>query len=154
MTPPQTRRNEGEVLQDEWLSCYGESWNGIICPESFSHPAKFSLALVKKIYDHIAEEGWLKSGDTILDPFGGVGLGAYRSLQDGYTFYAIELEPDFVDRGRGCDCTGIDRTAWVRFYGRWSRPNRRDGRYWCPRCLTEAPQVTGGLKPKRRTFRT
>src|SRR5262245_15135556 len=115
-----------------WESCYGESWNGIIYSESFSHPAKFSLALLKTIYAHIAEEHWCQPGATILDPFGGVSLGAYGSRQAGYSWVGIELEQDFVDRGQGCDCTGLSKAAWVRFFGRWSRVNRQDGRSYCP----------------------
>ena len=29
-----------------WHGCYDDSWNGLICPDAFGHPAKFSRGLL------------------------------------------------------------------------------------------------------------
>ena len=78
---------------------YSDSWQGEITPEAFSHPAKYSRALIRKIYQHMLESGWFKPGDKVVDPFGGVALGAYQALQNGLVWWGCELEPKFVKLG-------------------------------------------------------
>jgi len=91
---------------DTWRHCYDSGWNGLIVPESYSHPAKFSRTLIQRIYQHCSEEGWLKPGATVLDPFGGVGLGACDALQQGLRWLGVELEPRFVALANGFACDG------------------------------------------------
>jgi len=45
------------------------------------------------------ESGWIKAGDKVIDPFGGVALGAYHAMQNGLVWCGCELEPKFVDLG-------------------------------------------------------
>lgn len=106
------------------------------------------------MYAHIAQQNWLSEGQTVLDCFGGVALGGYDAIRAGYQWVGVEVEPRFIDMGRGCDCTGISKADWVRFYGRWSRVSHTLGHHWCPRCLAEAPQITGMPPSRKRTFRT
>ena len=114
---------------------------GILIPAAFAHPAKISLALVKKIFAHALELGWIRKGDTCVDPFAGIGGVAFGAMAAGLKFTGQELEPHFVDLVNGVKCTGISKANWVRFYGRWEKANRRDGRHWCPNCLAQAKQV-------------
>ena len=137
-----------------WSQCYTLSWQGLCVPETMAHPAKYSVALIRRIMQHIGEEGWIEPGGWILDPFGGVGLGGRAALEAGYHFLANELEPHFVDIGRGCDCTGLSKEAWVRFYGRARRVSHSEDRHYCPRCLSQASQVIGNATGQKRTFRT
>ena len=83
----------------EWHGLYGESWQGEIVPEAFSHPAKFSRALIRKIYEFLQGEGLLAAGDHIIDPFGGVALGALEAMRRGMHWHGCELEPRFVELG-------------------------------------------------------
>lgn len=85
---------------DEWTGCYPSSWKGVIVPEAMSHPAKFSSKLIRRIYEHLFEEGFVKEGDRVLDPFGGVALGALHAQTMGLAWVGCELEPKFVDIGR------------------------------------------------------
>lgn len=125
----------------EWQGCYDESWVGILVNEAMSHPAKYSRGLIRRIYQHCLERGYLKAGDLVADPFGGTGAGALDALANGINYIAVELEPRFVDMAAGCDCTGISKADWTRFYGRWSQINHKDGRHWCPQCIAEASQI-------------
>lgn len=127
--------------QSDWHNLYSGGWQNIIVPEAFSHPAKFSRKLIEHIYEHAVGEGWLREGDTVLDPFGGVALGAWPALRLGLNFVGVELERPFCDMGGGCDCTGMSRADWVQYFGRWERVRYKDGRHWCPRCLAEAKVV-------------
>jgi hypothetical protein len=34
---PSAKKDEGEVLQDTWDACFGQSWQGLIVPEAFAH---------------------------------------------------------------------------------------------------------------------
>ena len=131
----------------DWHGCYGDKWNGEATHLSTIHPAKFSKALIRRIYDFLLFEGHLTPGDTVLDPFGGVALGACYALRHGLNWLGCELEARFVDLGHGCDCTGISKADWVRFYGRWDKVNHRGGRHWCPECLAQAKQVVPSPPP-------
>jgi len=100
-------------LTDDWHRCYGEGWQGIIVPEAFVHPAKFSRALIRRIYKHAFEKGWLKTSDTVLDPFGGVALGALEAMRRGLVWVGVELEDRFVQLGQA----NID--LWNQRYSKW-----------------------------------
>lgn len=84
---------------DEWNNCYPSKWRGLIVPGAMTHPAKFSSRLIRRIYTHMKEEGWLRIGDTVLDPFGGVALGALEAMRHGCSWVGVELEQKFVDLG-------------------------------------------------------
>ena len=133
---------------DAWEKCYRESWKGIATPQSIkSHPAKFSKSLIERIYDHVTECGWAKPGSYVLDPFGGVGLGAYPAMMRGLSWVGIEIEQDFVKLGQGCECWGITREEWVRDYG---RPHALM-KHRCPKCLGDFSEV---LPPLRIIYST
>ena len=85
---------------DEWKGCYPSSWKGMIVPEAMSHPAKFSSKLIRRIYEHLRAEGWVKSGDKVIDPFGGVALGSLDAMRLGLEWFGVELEVKFVDIGQ------------------------------------------------------
>lgn len=83
----------------DWHSLYGESWQGEIVPDAFSHPAKFSRGLIRKIYSHMLEQGYLSEGNMVIDPFGGVALGALEAMVNGCFWVGCELEEKFVKLG-------------------------------------------------------
>lgn len=128
----------------DWYGCYREGWGkGRLLPASFSHPAKGAYGLSERIYDFAIEQGWLKAGDCVLDPFAGVAGFALAAMRRGIHFFGVELEQTFVDMGQGCDCTGISKEDWVRYYGRWEKVRHKDGRHWCPHCLNVARRIDG-----------
>ena len=79
----------------DWFGCYDGGWKGLIVPEAFAHPAKFSYRLIQRIYAHGLKEGYWKVGDTIGDPFGGVGLGGICAAYAGLRWKGVELEKRF-----------------------------------------------------------
>jgi hypothetical protein len=132
------------MIERDWRD-YDEKWTpGDITDEAISHPAKFNRGLIKRIYMHLLQHHYVEPGQTILDPFGGVALGAADALQAGLNWVGVELEQNFADMSDGCDCTGMSKADWRRFYGRWGKAAYTDGRHWCPRCLAQAGQVSGG----------
>jgi hypothetical protein len=124
------------IKPDVWQNCYIEMWKGFIVDEAFCHPAKFSHALIGKIYDHALKMGWVKKGDYILDPFAGVALGALHSLINGLNWIGVELEQKFVDMGGYFECPGVTKKEWIRFFakGRQGKVNYKHGIHWCPVC--------------------
>src|SRR5262245_55532514 len=86
--------------EDVWAGCYGENWQSILTSDSYQHPAKFSRALIRRIYEHALAEGWLWPGSLVLDPFAGVGCGAWDSMAHGVRWLGVELEPRFVALGQ------------------------------------------------------
>jgi hypothetical protein len=104
------------MKESDWQGCYDLSWKGIIVDEAMSHPAKFAHGLIRRIYQHLRESYGVQADDTILDPFGGVGLGALYALKAGLNWYGVELEQRFVDLGQ----QNIDR--WNREYGPHFQP--------------------------------
>jgi hypothetical protein len=98
------------VVQDTWVGCYDDSWKGLIVPDAFAHPAKYSRALIQRLYQHAAAEGWVWPGATVLDPFGGPAGGGLDAALAGYRWVGVELEPRFCALGHGFGCGGdIDR---------------------------------------------
>ncbi len=85
---------------DEWERCYEGNWKGSITDESFTHPAKFSFALIRRILKHMREQGWLRKGMTIVDPFAGVGCGGIACARLGHQWVGVELEPKFVEMAK------------------------------------------------------
>ncbi len=85
--------NQWEII--EWRGCYPSNWKGVVSPDAMSHPAKFSSKLIRRIYDHMIEENWVKAGDCVIDPFGGVALGAFDAMGHGLNWTGIELEERF-----------------------------------------------------------
>jgi hypothetical protein len=100
------------MLTDDWHGLYSEGWKGEIVEEAFKHPAKFSRALVRHIYQHCRNESWLAVGDAVCDPFGGVALGALDAMRLGLHWTGVELEPKFAALGNA----NID--AWAARYAR------------------------------------
>jgi len=86
-------RNDAELTI--WNGMYKKNWQGVICEEAFRHPAKFSRSLINQIYLYLFEKGYIKKGDTILDPFGGVSLGSLDAANYGLQWVGIELEGFF-----------------------------------------------------------
>lgn len=84
---------------DNWKNCYPSNWKNLIVKDAITHPAKYSSKLIRKIYEHIVEEGWVKAGDHVADPFGGVALGALDAMRLGLAWRGIELEPKFAALG-------------------------------------------------------
>lgn len=119
------------MIEADWYNCYGKMWTGIITPESFAHPAKFSRALIQRIYAHALEQGYISTGAVIVDPFGGVALGALHAMQNGLHWVGVELEEKFVILGRGMDCSGID----AAFYRRYQQRGKKGLKLGiCPEC--------------------
>lgn len=100
------------ILTDDWYGCYGDLWKGIITDESFAHPAKFSRALIARIVDHLIDGGYVEAGSTVIDPFGGVALGALPCLLRGLNWQGVELEQKFVDLGNA------NLALWRERFGR------------------------------------
>ncbi len=85
---------------NDWYGLYSETWQGKITKASYKHPAKFAPGLIREIYNHHIAEGWLQAGNTVIDPFGGVALGALNAILLGINWIGIELEERFVTLGR------------------------------------------------------
>lgn len=87
------------MIIDEWRGAYPSNWAGLIVPDAIAHPAKYSSKLIRRIYDHLAEEGWVTKGSSVVDPFGGVALGAFDAMRLGLKWRGVELEPRFAVYG-------------------------------------------------------
>lgn len=71
----------------------------LVVPKEYklvSHPAKYTPIIIDKISEVLKEQG---RGETILDPFGGVG--GIHTLQDyGWHTTAIEIEQEWADQSK------------------------------------------------------
>ncbi len=84
----------------QWHGCYSDSWQGVITPDAFAHPAKYARGLIRRIYQHMLDSGYVARGDSIIDPFGGVALGGLDAMTFGLHWTGCELEPRFVELGQ------------------------------------------------------
>lgn len=133
------------MIERDWHGCYNEGWKGEIVDEAFSHPAKFARGLIRQIYQHAMEQGWVKPGNTILDPFGGVGLGARDAIPRGLNWVGVELELRFVELGRQNITLWEFRNRGQRNHDNLPTPGKAiliqgDSRYLC-QVLAEAGAV-------------
>lgn len=94
-----------------WQRCYNSSWSNDIVSAAYSHPAKFSKSLIFRLVKHLLTQGYIKKGDTVLDCFAGVGLGALPCLHYGLRWIGVELEDNFRRLGQA----NLDR--WQQRYG-------------------------------------
>lgn len=117
----------------KWYNCYDDSWAGIICPEAFSHPAKMSRGLTNRIFKHALSASWIKPGDVVVDPFGGIGSTGIVGAHLGLWVVCVELEQNFVRMAKGFDCAGLSKKEWVRWYNRFGRNTDI-----CPTCQLKA----------------
>lgn len=79
-----------------WQHCYSGHYD-LITPESYAHPAKMAPALCYRILEHLEALGFLKEGDTILDPMAGTGMTALCAGAKGLKAITVELEEKFID---------------------------------------------------------
>lgn len=100
-------------MTDQWHNCYDAGWGADIVPAAFAHPAKASKSLIFRIVEHCTANGWLKPGDTVLDPFGGIGTTALPCLLKGVNVVTCELEAKFVEMQQQ------NAALWQRRYGAW-----------------------------------
>ena len=54
------------MKQTTWQNCYNDSWKGRISDGSFAHPAKAAPGLIKRIFDHAFENGYLEKGSVVV----------------------------------------------------------------------------------------
>ena len=94
------------IVRSQWYGAYDDGWGDLITEASYAHPAKFAKGLVYRIVKHGIERGYWKKGDTLLDPFGGVGLGGIAAAAHGMRWLGVELEARFVRMAAGYDCPG------------------------------------------------
>lgn len=136
---------------DEWTGCYPSNWRGTIIEEAMSHPAKYSSKLIRRIYEHMMDEGWLKPGDKVVDPFGGVALGAFDAMRLGLHWYGNELEPKFHELASAeYECVGIDPKDWKRWYHRPANLEfLRSNKLMCPTCANAWNDISSRKIPVR-----
>ena len=72
-----------------------------------------SYGLLKRILAHVKIQGWLKEGDVIVDPFGGIGSTGILGAYEGYQVVCCELEQKFVDLAE--QNFELHKDAWVEF---------------------------------------
>lgn len=96
----QTLREGAGMITRDWHDCYVRDWNGTLHPDAYVHPAKVAYGLAERIYNHCLAQGYFKPGDTVLDPFFGVGGFAFHALLNGLNVVGVELEANFVELAR------------------------------------------------------
>lgn len=88
------------MITRDWHGCYTRDWNGTLHPDAYVHPAKVAYGLAERIYNHCLAQGYFRPGDTVLDPFFGVGGFAFHALLNGLNVVGVELESNFVELAR------------------------------------------------------
>jgi hypothetical protein len=89
-----------EMIEYSWFGCYRASWNAApLHPDAYSHPAKVSFGLAERIYKHLLEQGYIKPGAVVADPFGGIAGFAFHALMNGLHWKGVELEEKFCTLG-------------------------------------------------------
>jgi hypothetical protein len=100
-----------DIEPEIWTGCYREGWQKgrDLVPDAFKHPAKASKSLVMRIVRTGLERGWWRAGDTLVDPFGGVGTTGIVAAYSGLAVVCVELEPTFCRLMAGYECPGYGK---------------------------------------------
>lgn len=139
---------------ETWDGCYDDSWNGWLVPEAFSHPAKASRALLRRIFRHLVETGALRKGDTVVDPFGGIGTTGLVGPSVGARVVCCELEEKFAALGsRNFEAhrAGWERMGWplpVMVQGDSRRLREHVGPVLA-QCVVSSPPYADALRESR-----
>lgn len=137
-------------MSTTWHGCYQDGWQDLIVQEAFAHPAKYSRGLIHRLYRHLLEQGYIRPGQTVCDPFGGVALGALDAMTYGLRWVGCELEPRFNDIANGLDCPGMTLAFYRRWYGRGQHNHRHF--HLCPLCAERlASTYWTSKRPRRAT---
>jgi len=94
-----------------WTGCYEADWRDICLPDAYAHPAKMRPGMMQRLYPYLIKQGYVRPGAVILDPFCGVGLGAFHALLCGLRWVGVELEDKFFALGEQ------HLTYWQQRYG-------------------------------------
>jgi site-specific DNA-methyltransferase (adenine-specific) len=86
-TPRIFNKPHGEDARDYWRIPVE---NGFLRKDSYNHPARKPLALLRRIMDASTN-----AGDTVLDPFMGSGTTGAACVQSGRHFIGCEIDPDY-----------------------------------------------------------
>ena len=81
---------------EKWYHCYDGTRRDLFSAESNAHPAKMSVALAYKIFEHCLKMGYLKRGDLVLDPMAGQGTTLIVGASLGFRTVGVELESHFI----------------------------------------------------------
>lgn len=143
------------VEQLDWHGCYDDSWKGFIVPDAFAHPAKFARGLITRIYTHMLAQGMLKRGDSVVDPFGGIGTGGIIAASNGLAWYGCELEAKFHALGQ--QNFAMHMHTWMQFDDPApvlvcgdSRRLRANLAGVLPQAVVASPPFTGGTDTQGR----
>lgn len=79
----------------DWHGVYSDGWKGIITDASFAHPAKMARGQLRRILWWLLSEGRIRPGQTVIDPFGGIGSTGIECAYVGLQAVLCELEPKF-----------------------------------------------------------
>jgi len=90
-----------------------------------------AYGLTRRIFKHALSESWIKPGDVVVDPFGGIGSTGIVGASLGLRVVCVELEEKFCRLAGSYDCPGITKKEWVRWFNRFDRNQEI-----CPNCQT------------------
>lgn len=85
-----------EILWRDHYGLHRTGWGDRLVPEAMAHPAKVRPDLAQKIVSHALSEGWWHRGDTLVDPFMGIGGFGLVAGWNGLRVVGVELEAHFV----------------------------------------------------------
>lgn len=109
------------MKETEIYNLYLKKWGKDLIKTAYNHPAKMGRGMIAWLYEYLLANDYIKPGDTILDPFGGIAGGALDAMRLGLNWIGVELEWPFVDIAKGYDCPGLTADEWRRYQGRLDR---------------------------------
>ena len=83
----------------EWTGLYhsDSKYKRYLDPKTYAHPAKMSMDLCNKIFQHLEHLGLLKKDDVVVDFMSGTGRTNVIASINGYRSIGVELESHFID---------------------------------------------------------
>lgn len=87
-------KERSRISKERWLELSSQVWE-IPGVRQRGHPAQFPLELPTRVI-----EGWSFWGDTVLDPFAGVGTTGVAATRLGRNFVGVEIGPQWAVKAK------------------------------------------------------
>jgi site-specific DNA-methyltransferase (adenine-specific) len=89
--PTETQRAASKITKDEHKTWFRQFWSDIPGASTKKHPAPFPEELAYRLIRMFSF-----AGDTVLDPFGGLGTTAIAALQTDRNVILVECDPQYA----------------------------------------------------------
>jgi site-specific DNA-methyltransferase (adenine-specific) len=93
--PTEEQRSTSRLTEEEYQQWFQQVWNGVTGESTREHPAPYPEELAYRLVRMFSF-----TGDTVLDPFMGLGTTLLAAAKCGRNSIGVEVEPAYMEKAR------------------------------------------------------